>query len=68
MIFRALIEDKRVQSFALINLSSDDKGELFIEIQDRDGEFVNIKLSKFLDYSFQDGNVYYSNQFTYLIK
>ena len=36
MIYRALIEDKKVKNYVLIDIKCDDKGELLIDALDKD--------------------------------
>ena len=59
MIFRTLIENERVWNHALIKMTSDDSGELYIDTLDRDGDLVTVSMGMFLDRQFQDGNRYY---------
>ena len=68
MIFRTLIENERVWNHALIKMTSNDTGELYLDTLDRDGDLVTITLGVFLDITFQDGNKYHLDQVTYLIK
>jgi hypothetical protein len=68
MVFKMLIEDKKIRKYALMDLHCDNKGGLLLEYLNKNNKIQSSTLTEFLDDTNRDGNPNFEYQYNYLKK